>query len=415
MIFRQHLHIYLIVFDVYKYLLFAIFFICGSHGLTWAQEPKTLYDLYCKDQVPRKDKVTDDNVKDPIIRGLNADLYIKSQPYHDQILLENLSLQTLDDWRREKFKEKLDEFLSAGTNETSWSVDNLRPLIDSESDLYNNLTERQGIISRFVVLYNHKAYVDCRAKTYNYEVSFWILKNSLMVFPEQVRRPIRAAVDSLLEPKFQRLRREPSISINLYNDLFRAILDDAVLRHKVGKALRDAGIDLEILQYFDPGTRSLFDGILGTKPISPFGSGKYTLTGDLFFLIETIVTRFLVLRDHGRRYKIVSKGFADANPIRPNPGYIQYDGNADLGKKIDQEVLYSESVQSHYDKITSNDQLSIARGCAGAEFIKRILTASLRGEELRSIEVYYAGGGVFPGTPQDIYRRIDITISKMNR
>jgi len=56
--------------------------------------------------------------------------------------------------------------------------------------------------------------------------------------------------------------------------------------------------------------------------------------------------------------------------------------------------------------ITSNWQLSIARACEGARLAKELIPPG------QAVRVFYSGGGVIAGAPQETYRGIELQLER---
>ncbi len=377
------------------------------------QDGKTLYEIYCKGNEGKV--VNDYNVRKISQRGIKSERFFE-QFYHDDICLSKLQVDNLAEWRNKKLMEFIQRHLNINnlnhdnSNGNKWYRNtNLSPLLSDENELYKNLVKRTGDISRFITLYEEEAYFDCNASTYNYRVVILTPKNPLMVFPEEIQSLIKKEIDSLFNEKIIQLKHQSHITIDIYNDIFIRLINNHEFIKRVKKIfLNSEAVSEDILEYFDPPTKSFFENIFGMEAqISPFGSGEYILSGDVSFLIEVFTKRFLRNIEYGRQYKIVSKGFADSRTIISNINY--FDGaNLALPKNNEEEI---ETASKNFKIIDNNIKLSIARGYSGADIINKILDEELVGEQRKNVKIFYSGGGAIPGPPHATYRRIDLIIS----
>jgi hypothetical protein len=345
-------------------------------------------------------------------RGFSKVLYFEEE-YTESIALSELKVNEIEEWEGKALewrKMALTEMLERHLKSDRWYAHtNLKPLI-RRSDFYENLVNRRGDISRFVVLYAHEAYFDCGNKSYNYSITFLTPRNPLLVFPEEIRDPLEEIVDRLFAEKLGTLTTADAITINIYGDVFLEMLKDQDFKEKITRVFRRSkSISSEILSYFDPATQKFFDDLLEERvEISPFGIGQYYPPGDVLFLLEVFAKRFLILRNRLHHYEVVCKGFADSRQIH---GGIPYQGGSNLELRRNQPERFKET-NGGSRSIRNNLQLSIARGYAGAEAISKVFDSEIEGEERESVEVYYAGGGKIDGRPLDVYRKIELTIKR---
>lgn len=373
----------------------------------------TLFQYYCKDQTAAGE-VDDQHVPSPNRQGLNPVNYVQSPPYTARELLSKLHFDTIDGWRETKIREKLNHYLDLQRGEW-FGGGTLKPLL-ADKDLYKNLTLQTGDASKFIILYDHRAYADCVAGTYNYIVSFWIPKNPLLVFPEDLRGLIETRIDAIVREKLGILGAERGGTAELNtHDVLARLFRDRMLQKEFTNAITRIPYYETLLGLVDRSTRDFLERIRGSMPtVFPFRSGEYRLSGEMLYTLDAIVKTFLRTRDVTREYKIITRGYADSDPIK---GYIRYDGDAEVRLEIGQIVPLSVSRRAdHYDKLSSNLELSVARGYSGARLIDETIRGKIKNrEELRSIGIYYSGGGAIPGPATDSHRRIDVIIQTPGR
>lgn len=368
----------------------------------------------------KTDIIDDANLEDLFSRGIDKSRYFEINDKRS-ISLDRIKKSELSRWRISALKDMISAHLDADKIEISnssildrWYMNtNLIPLLTDEIELYNNLINKKGNISKFITLYNHRAYFDCINRTYNYNITFLIPSNSFMIFPEEMRGPIKELLNNLYDDKLKQLYDRKSITINLYFDIFLIMLNDKNFRHKIANIFdKSSSISPEILQYFDPSTQDFFSNILdNTIPISSFSTGEYNLSGDMIYLLEEFTKRFLKIRNNKFHYKIICEGFSDIRPIKNK---ISYYGNANLLLEKHTPKEFNINRDNNSTTITNNLSLSIARAYNGTKIINKVLDSELIGEERKSVILFYSGGGEIGESPLAAYRRIELTITKTN-
>jgi hypothetical protein len=137
-----------------------------------------------------------------------------------------------------------------------------------------------------------------------------------------------------------------------------------------------------------------------------FGIGEYRLSPEMAYVMDNILRRFLRRPELDKdSFTLTVKGYADAKPVRE----ISYNGACEINSRPNTVIELAAdnrnaSVQA--TTITSNSQLSIARGCEGARFAKSLIPAS------RRIRVFYSGVGPIAGAPSDAYRGIELRLER---
>jgi hypothetical protein len=367
--------------------------------------PETrLRELFCRSKEARRTGVVaDTTIPAPNTRGLNRRNYFISKEYGDTKSLDELRVDNLDDFREASFQRQLQRFLSEAR--VAWDARSLDTLA-AKHDVYENLLRQVGGLARFVNIVDHHAEVDCRANVYRYRVSFWLLKDPLRAVNEEAFREIETHAGRIISGHFDAAGENPrQIVINTDVDLVQPLLSDTALRNQLRNSLRPE--DLALLRTYAPDTWQFLQSLIGnTDSVFPFQSGKYQLTGEMAYAIDLVMRTFLRRRVPGEEYQIISRGYADANPItRP----IAYAGPANLGLGSSTTEPFSPDAVPRSVPIRDNQQLSVARGFAGAQGISSAFRSEISSaEERNTLQILYAGGGAIPGPIDERNRRIDI-------
>jgi hypothetical protein len=300
--------------------------------------------------------------------------------------------------QREKFRtDKLKTFIK-DRGAAVLDVPAVLELID-HGDAWTALQSRTTPLAPAVRIYEERAEIDCSSGIYTYSVELLTPRNPLQILPYPVRSALEEAVDKVVGEPFGGGAASGALTFRIGDivDRIRKILaaNDAVVRegNKPETALR----------LLHPRFRELF-------PVSvarnyTFAVGEYRLSPEMSYIIEQIVRRFLRRPEaENAQFDLVVKGYTDARPVRE----IAYDGACDLTIRPNEtaEVVIARHEGPSVSAITSNSQLSIARGCEGARFARNLIPAA------RRIRVFYSGGDAIAGAPQDAYRGIELRFDK---
>jgi hypothetical protein len=365
-----------------------------------------LYDHYCTSREARRMGVVADTlIAAPNTRGLNPRNYARSKEYEaPSKSLEDLRLDNAAEFREESFRTLLRQFLDEPR--VAWDVKPLDSLA-ARRDVMEQLLRQSGDLARMVNVVNHRALVDCRAGIYRYFASFWILKEPARAMNERTYRVLDSSAERIIRERISAEGANPDqVIINTDIDLVQPLLADEELRNHLRSNLRPE--DLEFLRTYVPGTWQFIQSLVGnTDSVFPFESGKYHVSGEMTYAVDLVVRTFVRSRTPGGRYQIVSRGFADANPIHTP---IAYTGAANLRLSPDRIAPLTETARRP-GPIGNNQELSVARGFSGAVGIEAALDAAVTSKEERgTFEVFYSGGGPILGPVRDSHRRIDIII-----
>lgn len=354
----------------------------------------------------REGKVPDNSVTRKYDQGVgfNPSQYISQRYVSTPWLLAAADKPDIEISReREKFKtEKLKAFIKDRGGIT-FDVPAVLDLIDQGGFSTVNPSGRNALWAA-VRIYEEKAAVDCGTRSYSYSVEFLMAKNPLQVIPYPVRIALEDAVESAVAQAFP----------DGVKDVLTFRLDEIINSIRTQLAANE-----RLMREFDkPETRAAC-GLLHPrfKELFPqqsqisqdsrsytFGVGAYRLPPEMAYVIEQIVRRFLRRPEaQESSFGLVVKGYADATPVREIP----YDGTCQINSRLNMTTELTDSSDKPAQlSITSNAQLSVARGCEGARLAKALIPPT------RRIRVFYAGGGAVESTPQDLYRRIELRFER---
>ncbi len=307
--------------------------------------------------------------------------------------------------RREKFEtDKLKEFVRT------------RGAAMLDAPAVVDLVERNGLsatgrsgdtaLRTAVRVYEERADIDCRTGDYIYSVEFLLPKNPLQLLSYPLRAALEDALDQNLGQAFSGPVLNDGITFRI-NDIVEQIRRTLAANQRV---ISDANKPDAALRLLHARFRELFPIDSGTKQEPPraytFGVGEYRLSPGMTYIIEQIVRRLLRRSESEQgRFDLVVRGYADASPVREIP----YEGTCDIGSRSN--VLTELTATPRGDRsgpsfITSNWQLSIARACEGARLAKELIPPG------QAVRVFYSGGGVIAGAPQETYRGIELQLER---
>jgi hypothetical protein len=270
---------------------------------------------------------------------------------------------------------------------------------------WSSIESRKTLLGSAVGIYAERGEVDCRLGSYTYSVEFLMPKNPLQVLPYPLRTALETAVDQAVSQSFN----------GTLNDVLTFRLDDIVERIRRTLAAnehvsRETSKPDSSLRLLHPRFRQLFPQDVqfrqNVQRGDSFGVGEYRLSPEMAYVMEQILRRFLRRPELDRdSFSLTVKGYADAKPVREIP----YAGTCEIDARpnaVIELAADSRGAVSQTTTITSNSQLSIARGCEGARFAKSLIPAS------RRIRVFYGGVGAIAGAASDAYRGIELRLER---
>lgn len=356
--------------------------------------------LLSRDSVP-------DQLPQPDLSGINAANYDPSEWITVKLGMSALLLtdrtHKVSQVRDSAFRVSLSKYFSEREAVDSAEIAKLRPLLDSAA--LEDLLAQRGILAQHMRLIKHAAFGNCKDRSYNYWVQYGMVRNKMAMLPPELQEAVKVAVSRHLREPMESARSGGSEVINL-QDIVYAIRRDARIQQIARRTLNSLGDGR--LKYTPDDVlfflRFVANGVIAQSAM-PFKSAEYRLTHDMAFLVDLIVRELLGTRSSGVSYGLVSRGFADAQPVR----FIRYDGSADLGLELNQIASLARIGSSA--AISTNLELSTARGHAGAAKIAEVLRdlgVPVTGRS--GIPVGYSGGGEIPGSILPANRRIEIVI-----
>ena len=306
--------------------------------------------------------------------------------------------------RREKFEtDKLKEFVRT------------RGAAMLDAPAVVDLVERNGLsatgrsgdtaLRTAVRVYEERADIDCRTGDYIYSVEFLLPKNPLQLLSYPLRAALEDALDQNLRQAFSGSVLSDAVTFRI-NDIVEQIRRSLAANQRV---ISDSNKPDAALRLLHPRFRELFPIDSGTKQETPraytFGVGEYRLSPGMIYIIEQIVRRLLRRSESEQgRFDLVVRAYADASPVREIP----YEGTCDISGRSNvlTELTEPRGERSGPSLITSNWQLSIARACEGARLAKGLIPPG------QPVRVFYSGGGVIAGAPQETYRWIELQLER---
>jgi len=307
--------------------------------------------------------------------------------------------------RREKFEtDKLKEFVRT------------RGAAMLDAPAVVDLVERNGLSASWrsgdtalrtaVRVYEERADIDCRTGDYIYSVEFLLPKSPLQLLSYPLRMALEDALDQNVGQAFSGPVLTDAVTFRV-NDIVEQIRRTLAANQRV---ISDSNKPDATLRLLHPRFRELFPIDSGTKQETPraytFGVGEYRLSPGMIYIIEQIVRRLLRRSESEQgRFDLVVRAYADASPVREIP----YEGTCDIGGRsnlLTELTATARGEGSGPSFITSNWQLSIARACEGARLAKGLIPPG------QPVRVFYSGGGVIAGAPQETYRGIELQLER---
>ena len=307
--------------------------------------------------------------------------------------------------RREKFEtEKLKEFVRT------------RGAAMLDAPAVVDLVERNGLsaagrsgdtaLRTTVRVYEERGDIDCRTGDYIYSVEFLLPKSPLQLLSYPLRMALEDALDQNVGQAFSGPVLTDAVTFRV-NDIVEQIRRTLAANQRV---ISDSNKPDATLRLLHPRFRELFPIDSGTKQETPraytFGVGEYRLSPGMTYIIEQIVRRLLRRSESEQgRFDLVVRAYADASPVREIP----YEGTCDIGGRsnlLTELTATARGEGSGPSFITSNWQLSIARACEGARLAKGLIPPG------QPVRVFYSGGGVIAGAPQETYRGIELQLER---
>jgi hypothetical protein len=313
-----------------------------------------------------------------------------------------------DSLRNESVKRLIDEKIIKGSDsDLKWfRKDNIDSLLKDVRNIYGALLLKSNPANAYFVLSgDHEDSYNEEKHLYTYTPVVLVPKERYMRYPKDIGGPLNKYLDGLYVKEIRELNNKETVEIVLMG-----------VKLEKGKfQLSDSDNDeiVKILK-FSPDKISKFirDMINGHNSvvIDNFPSGEYEMEEDMEAVLTAFVKNFMNERPKGYKYDIYCYGYADEKPIN---SMVAYYGEADFSKGIDQSVLLEnlhEPKQAY--NIKDNNELSIARACAGARIIKQYILTEDSGNVNNQINIYYAGQGVMNTNNYDYARQIKIIVKK---
>jgi len=348
-------------------------------------------DLYC--QGKRDGKATDPSVTRKYDQGVG----FNPAQYISQRYTTGPAVHADDEKERDKFRtEKLKSFIK----ERGAAVLDAPAVLEAfDRTGWSGLHSRNTVLSTVVRVYEERGEVDCRTESYSYSVEFLMPKNPLQVLSYPLRAPFEDAVGKALGQAFS--AGEPNEAFVFHiGEIIESIRQTLASNESVQREAAKTETSLRLL---NPRFRELFPtGVLR----SHFGVGEYRLSSEMAYVIEQALRRFLRRPEaEMASFDLIVRGYTDASPVRE----LLYDGMCDISGRANviTELPANRNAKT-ISTITSNSQLSVARGCEGALFAKSLIPIT------RHIRVFYSGGDAIAGAPQEIYRGIELRLERRN-
>ena len=315
----------------------------------------------------------------------------------------------LDSLRNESVKRLIEEKIHHGSNtELTWfSGDDFKQLLQDVGNVYGALLLKSNPVNVYFVLSGkHDDSYDEKKHLYTYIPVLLVPKERYMRYPKNIGDPLSNYLDELYLKEIHELNDKDSVEVVLTG----VELD----RDKFHLSAKDNSEIVKILKYSPKSVglfiRELINGHNGLI-VDNFSSGKYEMEGKMEAALIAFVKNFMNERPKGYNYDIYCYGYADEKPIN---SMVVYYGEADFAKGIGQSILLDNlhKPKQAYN-IKNNNDLSIARACAGARIIKQsVLSEDNSGSKNPRINIYYAGRGVMNTKNYDQARQIKIIVSK---
>jgi hypothetical protein len=343
-------------------------------------------DLYC--QGKHDGKATDSSITRKYDQGVG----FNPAQFISQRYTTGPSVHADDERERDKFRtEKLKTFIK----ERGAAVLDVPAVLEAfDRTGWTGLHSRNTVLSTVVRVYEERGEVDCRTGSYSYSVEFLMPKNPLQVLSYPLRAPFEDAVGKALGQAFS------AGDVFHIGEIIERIRQTLAANESVQREAAKTETSLRLL---NPRFRELFPtGVLN----SHFGVGEYRLSSEMAYVIEQVLRRFLRRPEtETDSFDLIVRGYTDASPVRE----LIYEGMCDISGRANviTELPANRNAKT-ISTITSNSQLSIARGCEGALFAKSLIPIA------RHIRVFYSGGDAIAGAPQDIYRGIELRLERRN-
>ena len=353
-----------------------------------AAEPR---DLYCQGK-------RDGKAIDPVVtRKYDQGVGFNPAQYVSQKYVSTPSIRAEDEKERDRFRvEKLKTFIK----ERGAAVLDAPAVLETfDRTGWTGLQSRNTALSSVVRVYEERGEVDCRTGSYSYSVEFLMPKNPLQVLSYPLRIALEDAVSKALGQAFSAGDPNEGFVFHI-GEIIEGIRQTLAANESVQREAAKTETSLRLL---NPRFRELFPmSVLR----SHFGVGEYRLSSEMAYVIEQALRRFLRRPEaEADSFDLIVRGYTDASPVRE----LIYEGACDISGRANvvTELPANRNAKT-ISTITSNSQLSIARGCEGALFAKSLIPIT------RHIRVFYAGGDAIAGAPLDIHRGIELRLERRN-
>lgn len=368
-------------------------------ALSAVAQQRQAVDPYCKGK--HDGRVTDRSVTRRYDQGIgfNPSQYMKQQYVNNSWpVSEDLAE------KRERFKT---QSLKAFVKERGATAFDLPVVLDMIARNGASVAIRSSgsAFSTAVRIHEERGEVDCGTGTYSYSVEFLMSKNPLQVLSYPLRLALEDAVEKAVGPPFSDYALKDVLIFRI-DEIIESIRKTLGSNERVLRECRKPETR-EALRLVHPRFRELFpSNTQANLRAYTFGVGEYRLSPEMAYVVEQILRRFLRRPEAAEnQYELIVRGYADARPVREIP----YDGTCEISGSQDAivELTASKAASKQTTSvITSNSQLSIARGCEGALFASELIPPT------HHVRVFYSGGGAIEGRPQDVHRRIELRFEK---
>lgn len=249
---------------------------------------------------------------------------------------------------------------------------------------------------------DQKAVVDCTAAgLYRFEATIIVARKPLEQF-EDVHQLVGRGVDRIMRDSLEPLVRNGSVTLNIPGELvnqLRALITQA----DMVKAIQRAG---DQLRYVDNGSRAVIDLLAGDRvDVAPFDTAGYHLGGEMMLVLEFLTEAFSRVAEPSASYEMVVVGRADSRRLSS----ARYIGAADTSLGPTRRVGFAADQPNQTRELSNNQQLSVARGFAAAEF----LVKELQQRKREDVRVLYGGDGEVPGDESGAARRLEIILRRI--
>lgn len=378
--------------------------------VTQSAAPTTLKERLCRGNEQVRE-LRDSGVRAEVIPGFNKSFYF-THKFSTPVDLEDLNRKNPEHWRAEMIaqaKRDMRPSLLADikANPKRWYFrSGLRDALERAEQPEDwpppgmpvYVTEQAGVI-------------DCQTGIYTFSAIVAVPRQPLSEMPgadQLITEGMREPFERSLEP----LNTKGTVTLTLPGLAIDALRRNVNPRKMA--ELRERYV--QQLEYVDSETKLLIDWLSGsTVPVAPFGSAEYQLTSDMALVLSALTKAFAKVAEPNVAYEFIAVGRTDSRTLSRK----QYVGRANVrlspGVREEFGVFKADAVARATDVseriLTSNQELSVARGYAAAEALAEELTA----HDVIGVRVLYGGDGQVNGTAVETDRRLEITLRKVPR